>query len=185
MTTPPEKNVCAFEQVPVGDEPGWSHVCACICWPFWRWSQWIGNPLLHPRWLCFCLSLDLGTFWFSSSSLNMERWTLGSLQNGSLIAFVFKLWDFCFVWNWTQLLKLFIDSITIWQGYWAPFPGSWERGPLATNYNIQYFPSSLTIKLFKIALLYCILLKPETSNHQDNKQLFIANYYLIYKINSL
>lgn len=50
---------------------------------------------------------------------------------------------------------------------------------------LQYFPSSLTIKLFKIAFLYCILLKPKTSKHQDNKQLFIANYYLIYKINSL
>lgn len=60
-----------------------------------------------------------------------------------------------------------------------------EQKPLSANYNIQYFPSSLTIKLFKIAFLYCILLKPKTSKHQDNKQLFIANYYLIYKINSL
>lgn len=62
---------------------------------------------------------------------------------------------------------------------------SCEQKPLSANYNIQYFPSSLTMKLFKIAFLYCILLKPKTSKHQDNKQLFIANYYLIYKINSL
>lgn len=65
------------------------------------------------------------------------------------------------------------------------FPGSQEQNHLPANYNIQYFPSSLTIKLFKIAFLYCILLKPKTSKHQDNKQLFITNYYLIYKINSL
>lgn len=63
-------------------------------------------------------------------------------------------------------------------------PGSQEQNHLLANYNIQYFPSSLTIKLFKIAFLYCILLKPKTSKHQDNKQLFITNYYLIYKINS-
>lgn len=60
-----------------------------------------------------------------------------------------------------------------------------EQNPPSANYNLQYFPSSLTIKLFKIAFLYCVLLKPKTSRHQDNKQLFIANYYLIYKINSL
>lgn len=63
--------------------------------------------------------------------------------------------------------------------------GSSEQNPPFANYNLQYFPSSLTIKLFKIAFLYCILLKPETSKYQDNKQLFIGNYYLIYKINSL
>lgn len=62
---------------------------------------------------------------------------------------------------------------------------SCKQNPFSANYNIQYFPSSLTIKLFKIAFLYCILQKPKTSKHQDNKQLFIANYYLIYKINSL
>lgn len=65
------------------------------------------------------------------------------------------------------------------------YSSSSEQNPPSANYNSQYFSSSLTIKLFKIAFLYCILLKPETSKHQDNKQLFIANYYLIYKINSL
>lgn len=60
-----------------------------------------------------------------------------------------------------------------------------EQNLPSANYNLQYFPSSLTIKLFKIAFLYCILLKLKTSKYQDNKQLFIGNYYLIYKINSL
>lgn len=79
-----------------------------------------------------------------------------------------------------------MDSITyVWVIEPLFYSSSREQNLLLANYNIQYFPSSLTIKLFKIAFLYCILLKPKTSKHQDNKQLFIANYYLIYKINSL
>ena len=43
--------------------------------------------------------------------------------------------------------------------------------------NPPHFPSSLTIKLLKIALLYCILLNSKTSKYPDNEQLFMTNYY--------
>lgn len=43
--------------------------------------------------------------------------------------------------------------------------------------NPPHFPSSLTIKLLKIELLYCILLNSKTSKYPDNEQLFMTNYY--------
>lgn len=61
---------------------------------------------------------------------------------------------------------------------WFSLDVSHPQDPPSAHYHPPHFPSSLTIKLLKIAQLYGILLNSKTSKYPDNEQLLMTNYYL-------